>query len=163
MKINYSIEKCVLGLLLAASSEKGICAILLADNSQQLLNELQSKFPKADLVQDRHEKISGEIIDLINNPAQATSLKLDQQGTQFQQRVWNQLKKIPPGKTASYAEIAEKIGLPDAARAVANACAANRHAVLIPCHRVVRSDGKISGYRWGIQRKCELLRREASL
>ena len=152
-----------MGLLLVASSEKGICAILLADNSQQLLDELQSKFPKADLLQGRHEKISGKIIDLINNPAQATSLKLDQQGTQFQQRVWNQLKKIPPGKTASYAEIAEKIGSPDASRAVANACAANRHAVLIPCHRVVRSDGKISGYRWGIQRKRELLRREATL
>jgi AraC family transcriptional regulator, regulatory protein of adaptative response / methylated-DNA-[protein]-cysteine methyltransferase len=162
--IRFAIGESSLGAILAAASDRGVCAILLGDDPQALLRDLQDAFPKADLLGgDRDfEQWMAEVVGFVEQPALGLDLPLDIRGTAFQQRVWRALSEIPVGATVSYAELAGRIGLPKAARAVARACAANGIAVAIPCHRVVRSDGALSGYRWGVERKRRLLAREAA-
>lgn len=163
-KIHFGSGKCSLGSILVASSEKGICCILLGDDPVEILAKLQDRFPRARLIgggSDYANRVA-EVIDFVEAPGLGLSLPLDISGTAFQQRVWQALREIPAGSTASYAAIAEKIGSPKSVRAVAGACAANPIAVAIPCHRVVCSDGNLSGYRWGIARKRTLLESEAS-
>ncbi|MCE5980620.1 bifunctional DNA-binding transcriptional regulator/O6-methylguanine-DNA methyltransferase Ada [Pseudomonas sp. LF19] len=161
--IRFAIGQCTLGAILVAQSERGICAILLGDDPQALLNDLQDKFPKANLIggDEGFESLIARVVGFIEAPGIGLDLPLDLRGTAFQERVWQALRAIPAGCTASYAEIAQRIGSPRAVRAVAQACAANALAVAIPCHRVVRSDGNLSGYRWGVERKRELLARES--
>lgn len=161
-QIRFSIVECSLGSLLVAISERGVCAIALADNPESLAHDLLDKFPQAKLidVDPDLEQVIAKVVCFIEAPALELDLPLDVRGTAFQQRVWQALREIPPGTTISYSEIAQRIGAPKAVRAVAGACAANTLAVAIPCHRVVRTDGSLSGYRWGVERKAELLRRE---
>lgn len=162
--IRFALGDCALGAILVAQSQLGLCAILLGDEPDQLLRDLQDQFPKAELVggNAEFEHLVARVVGFIEAPHLGLNLPLDVRGTAFQQRVWQALSSIPPGSTASYADIAERIGAPKAVRAVAQACGANALAVAIPCHRVVRRDGDISGYRWGVARKRELLRREAT-
>ena len=162
-EIRFAIGQSSLGAILVASSEKGVVAILITDDPDKLARDLQDRFPKARLVgADReYEALVARVVGLVEAPALGVDLPLDIRGTAFQQRVWKALRKIPAGKTATYADIAARIGLPKAVRAVASACAANRLAVAIPCHRVVRSDGSLSGYAWGVERKRKLLQAEA--
>ena len=162
--IRFAIGQCSLGTVLVAATEHGVCTISLGDDPEELLHELQDRFPKADLVGgDRDfEQLVARVIGLVERPGRGgADLPLDIRGTAFQQRVWAALLRIPAGKTLSYAELARHLGMPKAVRAVASACAANHIAVAIPCHRVVRNDGAVSGYRWGIARKKALLAREA--
>ena len=163
-EIRFAVGQCSLGAILVAATAKGVCAILMDDDPEALLHDLQDRFPKAKLVggDAQFEQWMARVVGLIETPAQGADLPLDVRGTAFQQRVWEALRAIPPGSTASYAEIAARIGAPKAVRAVAQACAANALAVAIPCHRVVKSDGALSGYRWGVARKRELLDREAA-
>jgi AraC family transcriptional regulator, regulatory protein of adaptative response / methylated-DNA-[protein]-cysteine methyltransferase len=160
--IRFAVGRCWLGSILVATSAKGVCAILLGDDPDALVRELHDRFPRAQLIGgDRDfEQVVATVVGFIEAPARGLDLPLDVQGTAFQQRVWQALREIPAGVTATYAEIAARVGAPRAVRAVGGACAANTLAVAIPCHRVVRSDGALSGYRWGIRRKAELLRRE---
>ncbi len=164
-EIRFALGQCRLGAILVAQSARGVCAILLGDDPEALLRELQDRFPRAELVggDAGFEQLVARVVGFIEaaGAGPALDLPLDVRGTAFQQRVWQALRQIPPGHTASYAEIAQKIGAPQAVRAVAGACAANPLAVAIPCHRVVRSDGGLSGYRWGIERKRALLDAEA--
>lgn len=162
-RIRFAIGQGSLGAILVAQSARGVCAILMGDEPDALLRELQDKFPRADLVggDAGFEQLVATVVGFIEAPALGLNLPLDVQGTAFQQRVWQALQAIPPGSTATYTDIAQHIGAPTAARAVAQACAANKLAVAIPCHRVVRSDGNLSGYRWGVARKRALLDREA--
>jgi AraC family transcriptional regulator of adaptative response/methylated-DNA-[protein]-cysteine methyltransferase len=162
--IRFALAQCALGAILVAQSERGICAILLGDEPEALLNELQDTFPKARLIggDAAFERLVAEVIGFVEAPALGLALPLDVQGTAFQERVWQALREIPPGTRVSYTDIAERIGAPKAVRAVAQACAANTLAVAIPCHRVVRRDGDLSGYRWGIERKRQLLDRETA-
>ena len=161
--ILFAIGECSLGSILVAKSAKGVCAILLGDDPERLLRDFQDQFPQARLIggDADFEKLVAEVVGLVEAPRIGLDLPLDVRGTAFQQRVWQALRAIPVGSTASYAEIAERIGSPRAVRAVASACAANMLAVAIPCHRVVKSDGSVSGYRWGVERKRTLLQREA--
>lgn len=163
MTISFALDRCSLGIILVAQSEKGICAVLLGDEQQYLLDDLQQRFPKATLIagDSSFQQTVEQIIDVIEKPQLALTLPLDIRGTLFQQRVWQVLQQIPAGETRSYRDIAGAIGAPKAVRAVAGACAANAIAVIIPCHRVVRNDGSLSGYRWGIERKQKLLQQEA--
>lgn len=161
--IRFAVGECSLGHVIVAATDKGICEVRLGSEPQRLLEELQDRFRKAELIGgDRAFEHAVQIVlSYIEMPKRGLpSLPLDVRGTAFQQRVWDALTKIPMGKTASYTEIAESIGQPSATRAVAQACGANRIAVLIPCHRVVRTDGSLGGYRWGVERKRELLSRE---
>lgn len=160
--IYFAIGQCSLGAILVAQSQLGICAILLGDDPAILLQQLQDQFPQAELHGDEQafEQQMATVIALIDNPRLGLELPLDIRGTAFQQRVWQALRDIPPGQTMSYAELAAKIGQPSAVRAVARACAANTLAVAIPCHRVIRQNGELSGYRWGLARKQALLKRE---
>lgn len=161
--IRFAIGQCSLGAILVAQSERGICAILMGDAPDALAHDLEDRFPQATLIggdQD-FENIVAQVIGFVETPAIGLNLPLDIRGTAFQQRVWKALQVIPPGSTASYTEIANRIGAPKSVRAVAGACAANAIAVAIPCHRVVRNDGGLSGYRWGVERKRALLDREA--
>jgi AraC family transcriptional regulator, regulatory protein of adaptative response / methylated-DNA-[protein]-cysteine methyltransferase len=160
--IRFAIGETWLGAVLVAASDKGICAILLSDDPDELARELQDRFPNAELIGDdpEFERLVAGVVGLIEEPSTGLDLPLDIRGTAFQQRVWEALRQIPAGSTASYTEIAERIGLPRSARAVAQACGANPLAVAVPCHRVVRTDGALSGYRWGVERKGRLLRRE---
>ncbi|MBV9077727.1 MAG: bifunctional DNA-binding transcriptional regulator/O6-methylguanine-DNA methyltransferase Ada [Methylobacteriaceae bacterium] len=161
-RIRFAIGECSLGSVLVAATERGVCAILLGDDPDALLRDLQDRFPKAELVGD--DPAFGEtvarVVGLVEAPGRGLGLPLDIRGTAFQERVWDALRNIPAGRTATYAEIAAAIGAPAAVRAVAGACAANALAIAIPCHRVVRSDGSLSGYRWGVARKRALLDRE---
>ncbi|VCU71659.1 Bifunctional transcriptional activator/DNA repair enzyme Ada [Pigmentiphaga humi] len=161
-RIRFALGQCSLGAILVAQSERGLCAILLGDDPETLLRQLQDQFPQADLVggDPDFEAIVAQVVGLVETPAIGLDLPLDVRGTAFQERVWQALREIPPGTTATYADIAARIGLPKAVRAVAGACAANLLAVAIPCHRVIRSDGALSGYRWGVDRKQRLLARE---
>ncbi|MGH7169973.1 MAG: bifunctional DNA-binding transcriptional regulator/O6-methylguanine-DNA methyltransferase Ada [Gemmataceae bacterium] len=165
VSIRFAVGECSLGSLLVAASDKGVCAIFLGDDPDALARELQDRFPKAEIVggDAAFDRWVAEVAGMVEKPALGLNLPLDIRGTAFQLRVWEALRRIPLGSTASYAEIAERIGQPTAARAVAAACAANPIAVAIPCHRVVRSDQSLSGYRWGVQRKAELLRRERKM
>jgi AraC family transcriptional regulator of adaptative response/methylated-DNA-[protein]-cysteine methyltransferase len=162
-EIRFAIGDTSLGAILVASSAKGVAAILLGADPQALVRELQDRFPKARLIgaDPDYEALVAHVVGLVENPALGLDLPLDVRGTAFQQRVWQALQQIPVGQTASYAEIARRIGEPKAVRAVAGACAANHLAVAIPCHRVVRTDGALSGYAWGVERKRALLEREA--
>jgi AraC family transcriptional regulator of adaptative response/methylated-DNA-[protein]-cysteine methyltransferase len=162
--IRFAVGECSLGSILVATTERGVCAILLGDEPDDLVRDLQDRFPHADLTpgEGDFEHMVTAAIALAETPSAGIDLPLDIGGTAFQQRVWNALRQIPAGKTASYAEIAAAVGRPAAGRASAQACAANRLAMAIPCHRVIRSDGDLSGYRWGVQRKRELLAPEAA-
>jgi len=163
-EIHFAIGECSLGSILVAASVRGVCAVLLGDDPDALARELQDKFPRATLIggDKGFEQIVAKVVGFVEAPALGLDLPLDVRGTAFQKRVWQALRKIPVGSTASYTDIAKQIGSPSAVRAVAQACAANVLAVAIPCHRVVRNDGALSGYRWGVERKRALLDREAS-
>jgi AraC family transcriptional regulator, regulatory protein of adaptative response / methylated-DNA-[protein]-cysteine methyltransferase len=159
LHLRYAIVECFLGCMLVAATDRGLCAIQFGSHSGELVENLQARFPKADL-QLAGPDFKGwvsQVIAFIETPRQGLELPLDVQGTAFQQRVWSALRTIPAGETRSYTEVAQQIGQPRAVRAVASACAANKLAVAIPCHRVVRSDGGLGGYRWGIERKETLL------
>jgi AraC family transcriptional regulator, regulatory protein of adaptative response / methylated-DNA-[protein]-cysteine methyltransferase len=162
--IRFAIGEASLGAVLVAATDKGVCAIMLGDDPNMLARELQDRFPRAELVggDPEFERMVAAVVGLVEAPGQGLDLPLDIRGTAFQERVWQALRAIPPGRTATYAEIARAVGQPKAMRAVAQACAANPLAVAIPCHRVVRADGDVSGYRWGVERKRELLEREAA-
>lgn len=162
-RIRFAVGQCSLGAILVAHSGLGLCAILLGDDPDALVRDLQDRFAQAQLVggDADYEALVAQVVAFVEAPGLGLALPLDVQGTAFQQRVWQALRSIPPGQTASYAEIAARIGAPAATRAVAQACGANALAVAIPCHRVVRSDGALSGYRWGVERKRALLQREA--
>src|SRR5690606_8869679 len=161
--IRFAVGQCSLGAILVARSERGICAISLGDDPQALVRELQDRFPRANLIggDAAFERTVAQVVGFVENPARGLDLPLDIRGTAFQQRVWQALRELPAGARVSYREVAERIGAPRAVRAVAQACGANTLAVAIPCHRVVRTDGDLSGYRWGVERKRELLQREA--
>lgn len=161
-RLHFAIGQSDLGAVLVASSEKGVAAILLDDDPEALVQALQDRFPKAELIggDAAYEALVAQVVGFVQAPEQGLDLPLDIRGTAFQQRVWAALRGIPAGETRSYAEIAEAIAAPKAVRAVAGACAANALAVAIPCHRVVRSDGSLSGYAWGVERKAALLERE---
>lgn len=161
-QIRFAVGQCSLGAILVAQSQRGICAILLGDDPDALVRTLQDQFPKAQLIggDGRFEQLVAQVVGFVEAPALGLNLPLDIRGTAFQERVWQALCEIPPGVTVSYAQVAQRIGSPKAVRAVAQACGANRIAVAIPCHRVVRRDGDISGYRWGVERKRQLILRE---
>ncbi|MGI9041860.1 MAG: bifunctional DNA-binding transcriptional regulator/O6-methylguanine-DNA methyltransferase Ada [Gemmatimonadales bacterium] len=161
-EIRFAVGECSLGSILVARSERGVCAILLGDDPDLLARNLQDRFPRATLIggDNEFERLVSRVVGFVEAPRLGLDLPLDVRGTAFQQRVWQALQDIPPGATASYTEIASRIGSPTSVRAVAGACAANALAVAIPCHRVVRSDGGLSGYRWGVERKRALLQRE---
>ena len=160
--IRFAIAECTLGSILVAATARGVCAILLGDAPEALANDLERRFPRAELVgADSHfEGLVAQVVGLVEHPRVGTTLPLDIRGTAFQQRVWAALSKIPAGEKRTYSEVANAIGAPRAVRAVAQACAANALAVAVPCHRVVRLDGNLAGYAWGIERKRVLLARE---
>jgi AraC family transcriptional regulator, regulatory protein of adaptative response / methylated-DNA-[protein]-cysteine methyltransferase len=162
--IRFAVGEASLGAVLVAATDKGVCAITLGDDPEALVRDLQDRFPRAEFKggDAEFERTIAEVVGLVEAPAQRLDLPLDIRGTAFQQKVWAALQTIPPGKTATYKEIARAIGQPTAVRAVAQACGANPLAIAIPCHRVVRSDGDLSGYRWGVERKRELIAREAA-
>ncbi len=161
--VGFAFGQCSLGAILVAATDNGICAILLGDDPATLRRDLQGRF--ASTQESRGDKdfehLLAQVIEFIEAPVAGLHLPLDLGGTEFQRRVWQALRGIPAGSTASYRDIAECIGAPNAVRAVAQACAANAIAVAIPCHRVIRRDGALSGYRWGVARKRALLEREA--
>lgn len=163
--IYFAVGQCALGAILVAQSARGVCAIFLGDDPAQLLNDLQDQFANAELIgaDSRFEQLIAQVVGFVEQPALGLNLPLDVQGTAFQERVWQALREVPAGQRVSYTDIAERIGAPKAVRAVALACAANCIAVAIPCHRVVRRDGDLSGYRWGVERKRQLLERETAL
>ncbi len=160
--IRFAVGECSLGAILVAATDKGVCAIAFGDDADALVRDLQDRFPKAELVggDAAFEHLVARVVGFVEAPGRGLDLPLDIRGTAFQQRVWQALRAIPSGTTASYTAIAAEIGAPAAVRAVAQACAGNSLAVAIPCHRVVRSDGALSGYRWGVARKRALLARE---
>jgi AraC family transcriptional regulator of adaptative response/methylated-DNA-[protein]-cysteine methyltransferase len=162
--IQYAVAPCALGWVLVAATARGICAIELEDVPEHLPARLQADFPRARLVTAEPEfaAVVTAIVRLIETPAAGLDLPLDIQGTAFQRRVWSALQAIPAGTTVSYSELADRLGAPGATRAVARACAGNRLAVAVPCHRVVGRDGSLRGYRWGLERKAALLEREAA-
>ncbi len=161
-RIHFAVGQCSLGAILVAQTEKGICAIFIGDDPDTLVKNLQNRFSKAELIGADHafEKLVAQVIGFVERPALGLDLPLDIRGTAFQERVWQALRDIPVGTTVSYTQLAARIGSPSSARAVAQACGANPVAVAIPCHRVVRRNGDLSGYRWGIERKQALLDRE---
>jgi len=160
--IRFAVGACSLGSILVAATERGICAVLMGDDPEPLVRDLQDRFPKAALIgaDAGFERTVALVVGLVEAPRIGLDLPLDVRGTAFQQRVWAALRAIPAGETVSYTQLAQRIGSPAAVRAVAGACAANPVAVAIPCHRVVRNDGGLSGYRWGIERKAALIARE---
>lgn len=163
MEIQFALGECSLGSILVASSEKGICAISLGNDPEQLLQAFQQQFANASLRPggERFDAWVSRVVAFVEEPGIGLSLPLDIRGTAFQQRVWQALTEIPVGRTISYSTLAERIGSPKAVRAVARACASNAIALAIPCHRVVRTDGALAGYRWGVEKKRTLLMREA--
>jgi AraC family transcriptional regulator of adaptative response/methylated-DNA-[protein]-cysteine methyltransferase len=163
--IRFAVGESWLGPILVAASDRGVCAILLGDDPDALARELQDSFPGAEIIggDADFERLVATVVGFVENPSAGLDLPLDIRGPAFQQRVWEALRRIPAGSTATYAEIAERIGEPQSARAVAQACGANNLAVAIPCHRVIRTDVGLSGYRWGVERKDRLLRREKGI
>jgi len=157
--ITYGLAQCFLGWVIVAATDRGICAIEFGDDPDALPDQVQSRFPKAQLKEaDRGFKtLINEVVEFIESPGGDFKIPLDIQGSAFQQQVWNVLRRVKPGETLSYTEVAEKIGNPNAVRAVASACASNKLAVVIPCHRIISKAGKLSGYRWGTKRKKMLL------
>ena len=162
--LRFAVGQCALGAILVASSSIGVAAILLGDDPQALLHDLQDRFPQAELLggDPAYERLVAQVVGWVQAPAHGLDLPLDVRGTAFQQRVWQALRAVPAGATASYASIAQAIGAPRAVRAVAGACAANAIALAIPCHRVLRQDGSLGGYRWGVERKRALIARESA-
>jgi len=160
--IRFALGECSLGSVLVAASARGVCLIALGDDPEALVRDLQDRFPQAELIggDASFDGWVAAVVGLVEQPARGLDLPLDIRGTAFQMRVWDALRRIPAGTTLSYAELAKQLGQPHAARAVGRACGANPLAIAIPCHRVVRTDESLSGYRWGIERKAELLRRE---
>lgn len=160
--IHFASGRCTLGHVLVASGDRGICAILLGDDTEALLADLARRFPNAHLApaEAGFETTLAAVIRLVDDPSRGTALPLDLRGTAFQQQVWKALQAIPAGQTVSYTELANQVGKPRAVRAVAAACAANPIAVAVPCHRALRRDGALAGYRWGLERKRALLARE---
>jgi AraC family transcriptional regulator of adaptative response/methylated-DNA-[protein]-cysteine methyltransferase len=163
-EIRFAVGQSSFGVILVASSGKGVASILIGDDPDELVRELQDRFPKARLVggDTDYESLVARVVGFVEAPNLGLDLPLDVRGTAFQQRVWRALQEIPVGRTASYTEIASRIGAPKAVRAVGAACAANNIAVAIPCHRVVRNDGSLTGYAWGVERKRALIEREAA-
>jgi AraC family transcriptional regulator of adaptative response/methylated-DNA-[protein]-cysteine methyltransferase len=164
MKINYTVAECPLGLLLVAVTDKGICSVTLGDEGEDLTGGLRAEFPQAEIARDE-KRLQTQVRALLAHLAGQEphpDLPLDVQGTAFQKRVWEELRRIPYGQTASYGEVARRIGRPSATRAVARACATNPAALVTPCHRVVRENGELGGYRWGVERKRRLLEKEKS-
>ena len=161
--IQFALVECSLGWLVVAATERGVCMIEFGDEPESLKSELKTRFAKAELRDDdpTFSELVGRVVDYVEAPKHGLNLPLDIQGTVFQRKVWEALRDVPAGTTATYAEIAQRIGKPTAVRAVAGACSANKLAVAIPCHRIVRSDGSLSGYRWGVHRKRKLLKRES--
>ena len=161
--IRFALGECSLGAILVAFTERGLCAISLGDDEDALARELAQLFPKATLerADATYQRQLRRVITLVEKPALGIDLPLDVRGTAFQERVWRTLSKVPAGQTLTYTELAKLVGTPRAVRAVASACAANRLAIAIPCHRIIATSGKLTGYRWGIERKRELLEREA--
>lgn len=160
--IRFAVGQSSLGALLVAQSGLGVCAIFLGDDPQALIGQLQERFPNAELApggRDFDETVA-LAAGMVERPSEGLALPLDLRGTAFQRRVWEALRGIRPGERVTYAELAQRVGLPQGARAVASACAANALAIAIPCHRVVRQGGALSGYRWGVERKAALLERE---
>ena len=160
--IRFAIGECSLGAILVAQSERGVCAILIGEHPDALVRDLQDRFSRANLIggDAEFEGLVAKVVGFVEAPGLGLDLPLDVRGTAFQERVWRALREIPAGSTATYSEVAARIGAPKSARAVAQACKANPLAVAIPCHRVVCSDGSLSGYRWGVERKRELLDKE---
>ena len=163
-EIRFAIGECSLGSILVAASDRGVCAILIGDDPDALARDLQDRFPRAHLIGgDSHfEQLVAKVVGFVEAPALGLDLPLDVRGTAFQQRVWQALREIPAGRTVSYSQIASRIGAPKAVRAVGAAVGANPLAVAIPCHRVIRNDGSLCGYRWGVERKRALIEREAT-
>lgn len=163
--ICYTIQPCALGQVLIAQSDKGLCALFLADTKAELNKELKASFPQDNLVMDEAslKSITKKVLAYMNKPSRSFDQPLDMRGTPFQKKVWQALLKIPYGKTLSYTDLAKQLGRPKAVRAVANACGANAIAIIIPCHRVLKKDGSVSGYRSGVQRKIQLLQNEKIL
>ena len=157
--IRFAVGECSLGSILVAASERGVCAISLGDDPGKLVKDLQDSFSKAQLIggDKQFERVVAMVVGFVEAPKVGLDLPLDVRGTAFQRRVWKALREIPAGSTASYSEVAQRIGSPKAVRAVAGACASNHIAVAIPCHRVLRTGGDLSGYRWGVERKRALL------
>lgn len=163
-EIRYAVGQCSLGSILTAATSRGVCAILLGDDPATLVKDLEHRFQDAELVGNDPDfaTLMAAVISFVEEPSVGLNLPLDIRGTAFQHRVWHALRKIPVSSTVSYSEIAKSIGIPGASRAVSGACAANPVAVAVPCHRVVRKDGGLAGYRWGVDRKRSLLEREAN-
>jgi AraC family transcriptional regulator of adaptative response/methylated-DNA-[protein]-cysteine methyltransferase len=163
LEIRYTIVPSVLGDVLVGRTEKGVCAVLL-DDARRLTADLAAEFPGAALARDDEtlREWAGAVVEAVAGRAPGAAVPLDLKGTDFQRRVWAELQRVPLGQTATYAEIAARIGHPTAARAVAGACASNHAAVLVPCHRVVRTDGGLGGYKWGVERKRALLENEGA-
>src|SRR5262245_13997678 len=164
-QLDYVIAQSTLGCVLIARSEKGVCAILIGDSGAVLLRDLRKRFSNAHTVagDDGLADLAANVVRFIENPGTELKIDLDIRGNDFQKRVWAALREIPAGKTVSYGEVANRLNAPGAARAVGEACAANALAIVIPCHRVLKSDGGISGYRWGVQCKRQLLTAEGAL
>jgi AraC family transcriptional regulator, regulatory protein of adaptative response / methylated-DNA-[protein]-cysteine methyltransferase len=162
MRITYTISASPFGRLLIGATDRGVCAVALGNSDASLVDALQADFPRAEIERgdDLHREWAEEIVSHIGGESLDPGVPLDVRGTTFQKQVWSFLRKIPPGCTKSYAEVAAALGKPRATRAVARACASNRIAVVIPCHRVIRSDGALGGYKWGVERKRALLDRE---
>lgn len=162
--IRFSVGACSLGQVLVASTSRGVCAVTLGDDADALVLDLQRRFAQATLVgaDAAHDAVAAIVLAIVDGEGPGSSLPLDLRGTAFQQRVWQALRAVPAGSTVSYAELATAIGAPTSSRAVAQACGANPTAVVVPCHRVVRADGGLSGYRWGVERKAQLLVREGA-
>ncbi len=162
--IRFAVGECSLGSILVAASDLGICSIAIGNDPDTLVKELQDRFPNAELIggDKQFERMVARVVAFVENPSVGLELPLHVQGTAFQQRVWKALCEIPCGTTCTYSELAQKLGQPNATRAVAGACAANTLAVAIPCHRVVRTNGSLSGYRWGVERKEKLLQVEGA-
>ena len=163
-QIEYMIGLCRYGSILLATSMQGICAVFLDDHPDHLFVELRQQFPEAEFIagDEEFEKLLVEVINYIESPKDVANFTLDLRGSTFQRNVWAALVEIPYGETCTYTELALRIGAPTSIRAVAQACAANRIAIIIPCHRVIKLDGGLSGYRWGTNRKQRLLDREKS-
>ncbi len=161
--IRFAIGDSSVGLVLIAKSDRGVCAILMGDDPGQLARDLRDRFPRANLIDGDgdFEQLVSRVAAFVDAPAVSLDLPLDVRGTSFQKRVWQALREIPGGSTASYSDIAKRIGSPKSVRSVARVCGANPLALAIPCHRAVRNDGALSGYRWGVERKRVLLEREA--
>ncbi len=164
MEIKYTVANTTLGKVLVAATERGVSAVYLGENEKNLVEELRKEYEKAQIVRaaEGNESWLNEIVRRVEGNAPSVDLPLDVQATAFQRRVWQELQKIPRGTTRTYTQVARSLGKPRSVRAVARACATNPVSIVVPCHRVIRSDGTLAGYRWGLSRKEKLLEREAA-